>query len=501
MLAGEIGTGWRFGEFEFFKENAHIRENLAGRGHVRRGAVPMLLTATETKLLACLLRARGEIIKRDVLINEVWGEAAIEERGLDTYIERVRKKLAPGIIETKQGIGHRIAVPIEPTGLPEEQFALYMTALFLRADDERQRMPDTDWDKLYLPRLDDLRTALAWSFAEPGRRHIAIALAGASGRIWERASRLPEGRQYLDRAVELLDDYTRLGAEAKLLRYAGTLWREADRPKALSLLECAAKLYRQLGATDALGGTLGLIGDTRYYLGQYEPARMALEEAYKILRVTVNTKAIFNVINGLGAIAAADEDIGKAQDYYVSARELARLLEDPLREYIIVLNMADLEFCSGAADRAIQRTREAERGLASSPDTYRLRPWTNLATYCALEAQWPEARAYARSALELCRNEGGYWLRLCLQVWALLAARDGRNTEAARLIGFVDGQFARFGDARQRPEQRLYDAVVTLLRRTLAPESLAIWMREGAVWSEARAVDFVTSELASPVRP
>jgi hypothetical protein len=47
---------------------------------------------------------------------------------------------------------------------------------------------------------------------------------------------------------------------------------------------------------------------------------------------------------------------------------------------------------------------------------------TNLSTYLVLQGNWDEARSSAILAPALSREAGGYWLRLCPQVWALLAS-------------------------------------------------------------------------------
>lgn len=68
------------------------------------------LTATEFRLLAHLLRHRGRVQTRDMLLDKVWGYS-FEGYGrtIDTHIRRLRKKMgeAQNLIETVRGVGYR----------------------------------------------------------------------------------------------------------------------------------------------------------------------------------------------------------------------------------------------------------------------------------------------------------------------------------------------------------------------------------------------------------
>jgi two-component system phosphate regulon response regulator PhoB len=71
----------------------------------------IVLTAKEFDLLQELLRARGNVLRREVLMDKVWeyhGEAT--SRTLDTHIRRLRDKLGDdGLqVETVRGVGYRM---------------------------------------------------------------------------------------------------------------------------------------------------------------------------------------------------------------------------------------------------------------------------------------------------------------------------------------------------------------------------------------------------------
>jgi len=80
-------------------------------GHTSRlGDENLDLTATEFRLLAHLLRYRGRVQTREVLLDKVWGYSFEGyARTIDTHVRRIRKKLGehPDLIETVRGVGYR----------------------------------------------------------------------------------------------------------------------------------------------------------------------------------------------------------------------------------------------------------------------------------------------------------------------------------------------------------------------------------------------------------
>jgi two-component system phosphate regulon response regulator PhoB len=80
-------------------------------GHTARlGEAALDLTATEFRLLAHLLRYRGRVQTREILLDKVWGYSFEGyARTIDTHIRRIRKKLEDhlDLIETVRGVGYR----------------------------------------------------------------------------------------------------------------------------------------------------------------------------------------------------------------------------------------------------------------------------------------------------------------------------------------------------------------------------------------------------------
>lgn len=68
------------------------------------------LSYKEYSLLMVLLEAEGNVVERETLLTNVWGEFYSESRTLDVHIRKLRVKLgsAGDLIETVKGIGYKI---------------------------------------------------------------------------------------------------------------------------------------------------------------------------------------------------------------------------------------------------------------------------------------------------------------------------------------------------------------------------------------------------------
>ncbi len=80
------------------------------------GRQTVTLTAKEFDLLRELMRAHGNVLSRDVLMDKVWGyHGEATSRTLDTHVRRLREKLGEegALVETVRGVGYRMESPAE----------------------------------------------------------------------------------------------------------------------------------------------------------------------------------------------------------------------------------------------------------------------------------------------------------------------------------------------------------------------------------------------------
>ncbi|GAB3876803.1 response regulator transcription factor [Kibdelosporangium lantanae] len=72
---------------------------------------PVNLSRKEFQVLALIMGARGEVVRREQVLSEVWGRnGAAENRSLDVHLATLRTKLGrPDLIETVRGVGYRLS--------------------------------------------------------------------------------------------------------------------------------------------------------------------------------------------------------------------------------------------------------------------------------------------------------------------------------------------------------------------------------------------------------
>jgi two-component system response regulator MprA len=74
----------------------------------RRGGTSIDLTEREAALLALLMRRTPTVVTRELAIEEIWGDAAVENV-VDRYVADLRRKLGdPPVIRTVRGVGFRL---------------------------------------------------------------------------------------------------------------------------------------------------------------------------------------------------------------------------------------------------------------------------------------------------------------------------------------------------------------------------------------------------------
>jgi DNA-binding response OmpR family regulator len=82
-------------------------------GILRCGGTEIELTPKETQLTELLMRNRGQVLPRDVIMDRVWGPLeSVEPGNIDSYIHFLRGKLqglnSPWHIRTLRGMGYRL---------------------------------------------------------------------------------------------------------------------------------------------------------------------------------------------------------------------------------------------------------------------------------------------------------------------------------------------------------------------------------------------------------
>ncbi|MCE7006822.1 response regulator transcription factor [Kibdelosporangium philippinense] len=89
----------RFGDLEVQRNGLEVR--VAGQ--------PVELTPTELRLLLCFVDSPGNVLTRDVLLEQVWDyQWGGDSRVVDVHVQRLRAKVGQDRIETVRGFGYKL---------------------------------------------------------------------------------------------------------------------------------------------------------------------------------------------------------------------------------------------------------------------------------------------------------------------------------------------------------------------------------------------------------
>lgn len=93
---------------------ANLQIDTAGR-RVYRGGQEIVLSAREYTLLEYLAYHAGQVVTRELLIENVWSDALTESNVIDVYIGYLRHKIDarfdPPLIQTVRGLGYSLRAP------------------------------------------------------------------------------------------------------------------------------------------------------------------------------------------------------------------------------------------------------------------------------------------------------------------------------------------------------------------------------------------------------
>jgi predicted ATPase/class 3 adenylate cyclase len=365
-------------------------------------------------------------------------------------------------------------------GVVARRHAHYYRDLLAHAYDESWTLSDTAWRNAYAAERDNVRAALAWALANEAGAECAVALAATSSPLWKYLALAAEEQAWLERALPLAD-HASAQAAARLYHRLGMTHVEADPKRALVFFERAlafpqdaidlvtrASLHRSYAIASMLTGHTDL-------------ARASLAKAATLGERTGIPRLISEIITTRASIRLPEGDTRGARADQEQALELFRDAGADRSALNTLCNLADAYWAMGDLAQAVTGFREAAERLRRAPFVHRdLLAVTlgNLAGVFVEQGNFAEARAVAREALPLLREDETEWL--WFDHFALLAAGTGRIDDAARLVGYADATLAAHARVRQPNELRARAHLRAILDDELSPDELDRLMAEGA---------------------
>ena len=310
---------------------------------------------------------------------------------------------------------------------------------------------------------DNLRAALSWSLetgaADGERVATGLRLVQALGQFWFQHGHVPEGRRWLERAIDLAPDDT--GAPlGRLAHWLGVLLDEQGELEAgLKFLERSLAIWRELGDRDQQARELNSLGITHRWLGHLDTARSMLEESAAIAR-----------------------EIGS--DYRLAGA---------------LTNLGQAESEAGNLDRAAQVLREALTLDRKQGDTWGVvLDQQSLAVVSLRAGRIAEANELVSATFDYVATSGDTaTLVSAIEQSACIAAELGDGMRAARLAGAAEAIRDQAGTPITQPDAALLERFLAPARATIDRDAWDATLAAGRALTQEQAVTLLTSPTLS----
>jgi len=366
------------------------------------------------------------------------------------------------------------------------------------ADVNFHKIPQADWYARLRDQTENFRSALQWSLGERQAAALGGAIAGALERFWYETGRLGEGRHWITRALELIDEKTSPEVAARLWLARAVLLTGTERgAESCKAAERGCALYESIGDKRGTAYALRARGIALRDMQRLPEAEKALRRATDLFEELDDAGGLALALATLGSIYSYRGNLETARELCSRGLEAARAQGAEFAFTLGSLYLADIEFQCGRYQEALTHAENAltyaERNQ-NSRVAANLR--NNLAAYRIALNQHDEAAADARRALSMLReSQNSYDIGIAVQHLALIAALRGDAQRASRLTGYVDAYFKSSGIQREPTEKWCYDRIIAALHDQLEEHKISLLMSDGASLSEREAV---AQALGSP---
>lgn len=380
----------------------------------------------------------------------------------------------------------------EPDALVDRH-ARFFCGMAQAADEASSTLPREALLAALEPDLDNFRAALEWTLKK--RRNIlaGAAICGSLEQLWYASGLSGEGRSWIGIALGCIEEREHPALAARLWLAQSLLFSGKGK---FQSAERAEKLYRALGDELGVARSLRAMARGLLQMGRLDAAAEAAAQALPVLRGHGDRLGEALCLNVMADLCGERGEVEAARALYAQTLRAFEALGDQAGKAVVFIDLAELDFRQGDAYEALRHAN------ASVDIESRGKNATNLATaysntiayHIALDhlAAASEAAVQAlRWAQQAQSRSKVAWV---LQHCALIAAERKQTAIAARLLAYVDAQYAELGLERESTERWSHDRLAAILRG-VSGESVAADLAEGATMSEERAIDEALTSL------
>lgn len=258
----------------------------------------------------------------------------VAETGLASLLSLVSKSLIQRSGEKRYSLHEMVRqyafAQLSLTDEIERAYSAHLRAFVNLAETiepELIRSGQSRWLMYMDTEYDNFRIALNWAF-ESNDTESALRLTGALWRFWYMRSRLLEGSQWLEKALQATDATAPAALRGKVLNGAGLLaYYQGDYDRAKRLLGDCLALHTSLSEHEVARAQLTL---ALVYHDQLDFTRASslYSETLQRFRRLDDDYGIVRALNAQGALASDIGDLDAADKYFTECLDLARICGD-----------------------------------------------------------------------------------------------------------------------------------------------------------------------------
>jgi len=336
----------------------------------------------------------------------------------------------------------------------------------------------------------NLESALSWALVERGAPDIGAELAIALDWFFFHDSYM-RSRHWFEAALGTLDRATSPELFARLtIKICLFTQLSPDITNQIANLEHAVSFYRGASNAKSLMDALGWLGFALGSAGDFQRAQMASSEAVVVSR---NASARDRAwVAHLYARILMLSDLEKAREVLEESVAICALAPNQILSDALS-TLSEVLFLGGDVDLAIEHVRKALGNLTAHPamiTTQSAGFLANLAGYLLSRGDVDGGIAKAQEALELSLGMGDAFLIACIiQHLATASVLRGNPRRAALLLGFVLARTGSVNKLAMQVDLHFRVKLSEMIASALSEIERCALLREGAEWSEDRAVE------------
>lgn len=322
-----------------------------------------------------------------------------------------------------------------------------MLQLLDQAYDEYWSQDEAVWLSHYELEIDNVRAAVEW--ARRNDNVLAVSLYGSAWPLFAETDLHAEGRSGHDQAVALLTEAAPLARVARFWEAIATYDSTRQHDRARYAAELAAGMHAATG--DARARYYALVQLALNWRGDEASARAAFDDARGLEDPGWPARLLAQGAMTEGALLASRGEYAAAREAY--RRALSHALTMSERQALAAtVAIVELDVACGAIDAALQLGRPLAlslRRIGRRETRFELLAMVMSAQLLAGDMDAARQTGAELYALAVRLDPGR--LYMALDAMALLACRDGRGLDAARIAAFADAAHEARGLAQRGP--------------------------------------------------